>query len=78
MYEFDRIDLENEEALYNNYLEEAGINDKVSIGVNIFKGDYEVFVQKAEDTGATYFLSFDEAFEFCRTEFPDANWEAWD
>lgn len=78
MYESDRIDLENEMDLYNNYLEEAGINKDVWIGVNIFKGEYEVFVEKAGESNATYFFTFEDALQFCRTEFPDANWEAWD
>ena len=78
MWGLDRVYLEDEEAIYNAYLEEAGIGKQVTIGANVFMDDYEVFVQKSGETTSKYFNGFQEAFQYCKAEFPDANWEAWD
>lgn len=74
MWGLDKIELENNERLYNAYLEDVGINDKIWIGVSIFKDDYEVFVDEAGRTKTEYFLSFEDALHYCKTIYPEAEW----
>ena len=77
MESLDKIWLEDEERLYNAYLDDAGISKKATIGVSVFKDSYEVFVdQWDKETAVTYYCAtFDEALDYCKQEYPDANWE---
>ncbi len=74
MWGLDKIELENDERLYNAYLEDVGLGDKLTIGVNIFKGDFEVFVEEAGKK-PSYFLDFDDALDYCRSQYPEAEWD---
>lgn len=73
----DKANLEQEESLYNAYLDDVGIGKKVSIGVSLFRDDYEVFVDHWDKKPATtyYCATFDEALEYCKQEYPDADWD---
>lgn len=75
MWGLDKIELENDERLYNAYLEDVGLGDKLTIGVNIFKGDFEVFVDEAGKTKSEYFLSFEDALHYCKARYPEAEWD---
>lgn len=66
--------LESEVSLYNAYMQDVGIFSAVSFGVKIFGDGYEVYID-LWDKGATYYFnSFDEALQYCKKEYPEADW----
>ena len=75
MESLDKIRLEDEETLYNAYLDDAGISEKASIGVIVIQDSYEVFVDEWHKGATSYFATFEDALDYCKQEYPDANWE---
>jgi len=71
----DKLGIEQEEELYNAYLEDVGLSDNVTIGVVLFKDSYEVFADHWDKTATKYFRTFQEALDYCKQEYPDADWD---
>ncbi len=74
MDDLTRYDIEDQENWYNKLLEDANINDKVFIGTIIYRDNYEAFVDEVGIDEPTYFSTFQEAFDYCKTKYPEAEW----
>jgi hypothetical protein len=75
MDDLTRYDIEDQENWYNTLLTDAKIDHKLSIGTIIYRDDYETFVDEVGVEKPTYFTSFAEAFEYCKTQHPEAEWD---
>jgi hypothetical protein len=67
--------IEDEENWYNTLLDDAKIDHKLSIGTITYRDDYEVFVDEMGVEKSVYFSSFQEAFDYCKSRYPDAEWD---
>ena len=70
-----KYQIEDEENWYNALLEDANIDHKLSIGTITYSDNYEVFVDEVGIKEFTYFTSFPEAFNYCKTRYPEADWD---
>lgn len=70
-----RYRIEDEENWHNTLLTDAKIDHKLSIGTIVYADDYEVFVQEAGVKEVTYFATFEEAFDYCKARYPEAEWD---
>lgn len=75
MDDLTRYAIEDAENWYNALLTDAEIDHKLSIGTIIYRDDYEVFVDEVGVKEFTYFTSFPEAFNYCKTQYPEAEWD---
>ena len=75
MDDLTRYALEDEENWYNTLLTDAKIDHIRSIGTIVYSDNYEAFVDEVGFEKPIYFTSFAEAFEYCKTQHPEAEWD---
>jgi hypothetical protein len=74
MDDLTRYAIDDEENWYNALLTDAEIDHILSIGTIVYSDNYEVFVDEIGYEKPVYFTSFAEAFDYCKTRCPEAEW----
>lgn len=74
MYLTDRMWLEGEEDYHNALIRDVNLAEKVYIGVAIHGDDYEVYVDKFDDKTTEWFLTFKDALDYCKAQYPEGDW----
>lgn len=75
MYLGDRIWLESEEDYLNALLSDVGLSDKAYIGTAVHGDEFEVYVEKYAEETHEWFLTFKDALDYCRAQYPEADWD---